>query len=251
MKISLILPCYNEESNIQKGVLDKVGNYVNNDSRFVEVIIVDDGSTDSSKKFIKEKYLPRFSKFRLVENPHQGKAFAVINGIEKAKGDYVIFSDVDLATPIEEAEKLIAGVHGGFQIVIGSRKSQRAGAPFSRKIMAFGGVIIRDLFIGLKGIHDSQCGFKLFKRSAAMKIIQHLRVYSKKILVSGPSVSAGFDIEFLFVALKLGFKIKEIPVTWKHVETRRVNFFKDSFQGLEDILKIKYFDLRGLYEVQA
>ncbi len=247
MRISLILPCYNEEENLQKGVLDKVGNFINNDPRFLEVLIVDDGSTDSSKKIIREKYLPLFSKFKLIENNHQGKAFTVMSGIAKAKGDYVMFSDVDLATPIEEAEKLIKEVAGGFSIVIGSRNSQRAGASFARKIMAIGAIIIRSLFINLKGIHDSQCGFKLFKRSAALDIIRNLRVYNKQSPVHGPSVSAGFDMEFLFVAIKKGYKIKEVPVSWKHVETRRVNFFKDSWQGLKDILKIKYFDLAGKY----
>ncbi len=251
MNVSLILPCYNEEANLQKGVLDKVGNFVSRDSRIIEVLLVDDGSTDLSKKIIKDKYLSLLPKLKLIENPHQGKAFAVISGIEKAKGEYVMFCDVDLATPIEEAEKLIEGVKGGFSIVIGSRNSQRTGAPLTRKIMAFGGIIIRNFFIGLRGIHDSQCGFKLFERKAALEIIGRLKVYGKNAIVSGPSVNAGFDMEFLFVAGKLGYKIKEIPVSWKHVETRRVNFFKDSFQSLSDILKIKYFDLKGLYENKA
>lgn len=251
MNVSLILPCFNEETNLQKGVLDKVGNFISNDTRFIEVLIVDDGSTDLSKKIIRDKYLSSFPKLKLIENPHQGKAFAVMTGIEKAKGEYVIFCDVDLATPIEEAEKLIDGINNGFSIVIGSRKSQRAGAPFTRKLMAVGGIIIRNFFIGLKGIHDSQCGFKLFEKKAAQAIIKHLKVYNGDTTIFGPSVNAGFDMEFLFVANKLGYKIKEVPVTWKHVETRRVNFFKDSFQSLKDILKIKYFDLKGLYESKA
>ncbi len=247
-KISLILPCYNEEANLQKGVLDKIENFVGIDPRFLEVLIVDDGSGDKSKQIIKEKYLPRFPKFKLIENRHMGKAFAVITGIEQAKGDVVIFSDVDLATPIEEAEKLIRQADDGFPIVIGSRKSQREGAPLSRKIMALGGIVIRRLVIGLRGIHDSQCGFKLFDKKIAKEIIKQLQVYNNHQIVYGPSVSAGFDIEFLFVAQKLGFKIKEIPVTWKHVETRRVNFFKDSWQALKDILKIRYFALQGKYD---
>ena len=80
-EISLIIPCYNEEANIQKGVLDNIGNYTNTDKRFVNVYVVDDGSTDASKKIIKEKYLSLFPKFKLVENNHQGKAFAIMKGI--------------------------------------------------------------------------------------------------------------------------------------------------------------------------
>ncbi len=84
MKISLIIPCYNEETNLQKGVLDKIGNFTRDDRRFREVVIVDDGSTDSSKKIIKEKYISQFPKFVLIENDHQGKAASVITGIKKS-----------------------------------------------------------------------------------------------------------------------------------------------------------------------
>ena len=100
MKISLIIPCYNEELNIQKGVLDKIGNYTKDNEYFGEVLIVDDGSSDLSKTIIRQKYLKQFPKFRLIENNHKGKAFAVITGIEKAREEYVMFSDMDLATPI-------------------------------------------------------------------------------------------------------------------------------------------------------
>ena len=107
MKISLVIPCYNEEANIQKGVLDKIGNYTFADDRFLEVIIVDDGSSDNSRVIIKNKYLKTFPKFRLTQNSHQGKAFAILTGIKHAKGDFVMFSDIDLATPIKVAHKLI------------------------------------------------------------------------------------------------------------------------------------------------
>src|SRR3989344_3278702 len=217
MKISLIIPCYNEESNLQKGVLDKIGRYAQNDSRFIEVLVVDDGSTDRSKNIVKKFYLPGYSKFKLIENPHRGKAFAVIKGIKEAKGKYIIFSDIDLATPIEEAEKLIEQLGEGSKIVIGSRSSQRKGAPFLRKLMAVGLIMVRGLFIGLRKI-------------------------------KGSSVSAGFDLEFLFLAKRLGLTIKEVPVTWRHVETKNVNFIKDSLETLKDLLKIKTNHLMGKYK---
>ncbi len=248
MKISLIIPCYNEEVNLQKGVLDKIGNFVKNNPFFYEIIIVDDGSTDRSKKIIKEKYLPLFKKIKIIEKSHQGKGMAVISGIKEAQGEYIMFSDIDLATPIEESEKLIQEVKNGFPIVIGSRKARREGAPFLRKVMAVGGIVVRSLFLGLKGIHDSQCGFKIFKKNAALDIISHLKVYHDYRLAKGSSVSAGFDYEFLFLALKLGYKIKEVPVSWRHVETKNVHFFKDSFEALKDVLKIKYFQIAGKYQ---
>ena len=247
MKISLIIPCYNEEVNIQKGVLDRIGNYTRNDERFSEVIVVDDGSTDLSVRIIEDQYIKSFPKFKLIQNSHLGKAFAVIRGIKEAKNEFVMFSDIDLATPIEEAEKLISGAEEGYDIVIGSRSDARKGAPIARKIMALGMIIIKYYIIGLKGIHDSQCGFKLFNRIAARKIIDNLKVFKDKSNVSGSSVSAGFDIEFLFIATKLGYSIKEIPVTWMHVETKNVTFIKSSLESLRDIISIKWYELRGDY----
>ena len=245
--ISLIIPCYNEESNIQKGVLDKIGNYTRNNSLFIEVIIVDDGSLDNSKKIIKEKYLKIFPKFRLVENKHQGKAFAIITGIRAAKGNWVMFSDIDLATPIEESEKLIEKAKKDIPIVIGSRNRQRAGAPFMRKLMAVGFIMIRNILLNLKGIKDTQCGFKLFKKSAALKILDNLRVFHNNRQASGSSVTAGFDLEFLFLAAKLKFEIAEIPVSWRHVETKNVSFFKDTVETIKDIAKIKWFEISNQY----
>jgi len=247
MRISLIIPCFNEELNIQKGTLDKIGNFTKEDSRFLEVIISDDGSTDNSKKIIKERYLPLFSKFKLLENNHQGKASAIIAGIKKARGDWVAFSDFDLATPIEEIEKLIKYTPA-YLIIIGSRNSERKGAPLIRKIMAKGFIVIRNFLIGLHGIKDTQCGFKLFEKKSAMEIINKLIVFNQKRKVSDSSVSAGFDLEFLFLAQKFGYKIKEVPVIWHHVETKNVNFLKDSLETLIDIGKIKINEITGGYE---
>jgi glycosyltransferase involved in cell wall biosynthesis len=247
MKISLIIPCYNEELNIQKGTLDKIGNFTKDDERFLEVIIVDDGSTDKTKKIIKEKYLTLFKKFKLIENKHQGKGFALITGIKNAKSDYVAFSDFDLATPIEEINKLI-NYSKDYPIIIGSRNTQRKGAPIIRKIMAIGFIFIRNLLIGLRGIKDTQCGFKLFKKDAALKIINKLVVFHQKRKAKGSSVSAGFDLEFLFLANLLGYKIKEVPVVWHHVETKNVNFIKDSIETLIDIFKIKLNQILGRYK---
>src|SRR3989339_758856 len=247
MKISLIIPCYNEEVNIQKGVLDKIGNYTAGDVRFSEILIVDDGSNDSSKTVIINKYFKTFSKFKLIENSHQGKAFAVLTGIRRAKGDYVMFTDIDLATPIDEVEKLIFKIESGGQIIIGSRNNSRAGAPLMRKIMAKGLIFIRNMIIGLKGIKDTPCGFKLFERATALQIIDKLQVFHDKRIAKDSSVSAGFDIEFIFLGQKLGYKIIEVPVVWRHVETKNVNFIRDTIETLTDIFKIKLLDLQGRY----
>jgi glycosyltransferase involved in cell wall biosynthesis len=248
VRISLIIPCYNEHANIEKGVIDKIGEYTKSDERFEEVIIVDDGSSDDSRDMIKKKYLPKYKKFRLVQNNHQGKAFAIMRGINESKGNFVMFSDMDLATPIEETDKLTNEIKNGYEVIIGSRKMNREGAPFARKVLSFGSVIVRDYFMGLKGIRDTQCGFKLFQKDAAMDIMKRLQVFhNQSNETKGASVSAGFDMEFLFVASKLGYKIKEVSVIWKHVESRRVSFVKDAKEALRDIIAIKLNELRHKY----
>ena len=247
MNISLIIPCYNEEVNIQKGVLDQIGNYTKNDTQFGEVLIVDDGSSDDSVEIIEKKYIALFPKFRLIKNNHLGKAFAVIRGIQEAKEPYTMFTDIDLATPIEESEKLISESNNGFDIIIGSRSGQREGAPLARKIMALGMIFIRHYIIGLKGVYDTQCGFKLFKTEVAQKIIRNLRVFKRKHRKEGSSISAGFDLEFLFLGSKLNYSIKEVPVTWRHVETKNVTFIKSSIESLHDILSIKWYDILKKY----
>lgn len=247
MTITLIIPSYNEEVNIQKGVLDKFNTFVTHNPQFKEILIVDDGSTDSTKKLIKEQYLPENPKMRLIENKHMGKAFAIIKGIEEAQTEYILFSDIDLATPIEEAHKLIAEVSEQYPIVIGSRSAGRKGAPLSRKILAGGFILIRNVFLGLRGIKDTQCGFKLFHTETAREIIRSLRVFNHGNVVFGSSVTAGFDLEFLFLAQKTGHGIKEIPVQWRHVETKNVHFFVDAIETLRDIARIKIYELSGKY----
>lgn len=247
--ISLIIPCYNEELNIQKGVLDKIGNYVHHVPSIKEVIISDDGSTDDTKNLIKKEYLTEYPLFRLLENEHKGKAQTLISAILSAKGDYVLFTDIDLATPIEEVEKMLLEIEKNTDIIIGSRNNTRAGAPLTRKIMAVGFIFIRNFIIGLNNIKDTQCGFKAFRTDAAKKIINSLVVFKNTKSAEGSSVSAGFDLEFLFLATKLGYSITEIPVVWKHVETKNVNFITDTLETLKDIFSIKYYDITGAYKI--
>lgn len=248
MSISLIVPCYNEATNIQKGVFDKIGNYTKNDSRFLEVLIADDGSTDESRDLINKDYLHAFPKFKLLALPHGGKANTVIGATHVAKGEYIFLTDTDLATPIEEAEKLIqrqADTHSA--IVIGSRGAVRKDAPLTRKVLALGMIFLRSIFVGLHNVRDTQCGFKLYKRNVAEDIFKRLLVFRRKEVKGQSSVSAIFDLEFLYLAQKFGHTIQEVPVTWKHVETKRVSFIKDAIESLLDMARLKWYDLQGRY----
>jgi dolichyl-phosphate beta-glucosyltransferase len=244
--LSIIIPAYNEETNIRLGALDKVTHYLEKQVYTWEVIIVDDGSTDASPKLLKE-YVLGNTGFSIVNNPHRGKAGTEVSGISKARGSIVLFTDLDQATPLHESEKILPWFDKGFDVVIGSRAQDREGAPLSRKLMARGFMFIRTIVLGLRGIRDTQCGFKAFRVDVAKKIFSKLELYGQLHVVRGPMVTAGFDIEVLFLAKKLGYKIKEVPVEWHYVETRRVNPIMDSLQGFMDIIKIRWNDIIGIY----
>lgn len=244
----MVIPSYNEMANLQKGTLDKVLTYLSRQKYDYEVIVVDDGSTDGSREFV-QKFAGENKKIRLIEGEHSGKAGAVTAGVLSAKGDYILFTDMDQATPIEEIEKLLPEIEDGFDVVIGSRQGQRKGAPFTRKVMAKGMIVLRSTIVGIPDIKDTQCGFKLFKKNAARDIFKRVeKVHSGFKAIHGSSVTAGFDIEVLFVAENMGYKIKEVPVTWLYVETRRVSPIKDSIDGLIDLFRIRKNIISGVYD---
>jgi len=245
--LSVVIPSYNEIGNLRKGTLDKVEHYLERKKYNYEVVVVDDGSDDGSLEFVRE-FVKDNPKFRIIENSHTGKAGAVTAGVLVARGDYILFTDMDQATPIEEVEKVMDAAEDGFDIVIGSRSSTRRGAPFSRQLMAKGMIMLRSFLVGFPEIQDTQCGFKLFNKKAAREIFEKVRrVHHGFKSIHGSSVTAGFDIELLYIGKKLGYKIKEVPVDWLYVETRRVSPIKDSIKGVVDLLKIKVNALKGRY----
>lgn len=245
--LTVVIPSYNEMGNLRKGVLSKVQKYLDKQQFSYEVIVVDDGSTDGSTDFVK-KFASEEKEFNIIQNAHSGKAGAVTAGMLAARGEYVLFTDMDQATPIEELEKLLPYIDKGYQVVIGSRNSNREGAPITRKIMAKGMMVLRSTIVGLGEIRDTQCGFKLFSKNAAKEIFSKVKdVHAGYKTIHGSSVTAGFDIEVLFVAKNLGYKIKEVPVDWLYVETRRVSPIKDSVEGFFGLFKIRKNIVSGIY----
>jgi dolichyl-phosphate beta-glucosyltransferase len=245
--LSVIIPSYNEMANLRKGVLDKIDHFFRNQKYSYEIIIVDDGSTDGSQEFV-EKYTKDNNNFKLIKNQHLGKAGAVTTGMLSAKGENRLFTDMDQATPIEELNNFTPFLND-YDIIIGSRSANREGAPWTRLVMARGMIILRSLIVGVRGIKDTQCGFKLFKAKPAEKLfsrIQNLHNGFRKI--SGSSVTAGFDVELLYIAQKMGYKIKEVPVSWLYVETRRVNPIMDSIEGVLSLFTIKLNSIKGKYK---
>lgn len=246
--LSVVVPCYNEEQNLQKGALYRIYDYLTKQKYSWEVVIVDDGSSDKSVEQI-EKFIKNHDGFNLIKNRHQGKAQAVIKGIEKSKGELVLFQDLDQATPIDEVEKLLPYIKQGFSVVIGSRGSHREGSPFLRQVVSRGFILLRKIILGLGEIKDTQCGFKLFTRDAVETIFPKLRLYLPKDgKTSGPMVTAGFDVEVLYLAKKFHFKIKEVTVFWHYVESRRVNPITESINGLADMIQLKINNIKGYYK---
>lgn len=246
--LSVVIPSYNEMVNLQKGVLYKIEHFLGKQDYSWEVIVVDDGSDDGSVEFV-EKFTKEDSRFKLIKNLHQGKAGAVTKGMIAAKGEYRLFTDMDQATPIEEVRKLLLHAKN-FDVIIGSRSGKRKGAPWTRLVMANGMIILRKILVGLYGISDTQCGFKMFSSKAAEKLFSKItKLHNGFQKISGSSVTAGFDIELLLLASKMGLRIKEVPVEWLYVETRRVNPIKDSIEGLADLLTITLNKVSGKYVV--
>ena len=246
--LSVVIPCFDEMANLQKGVLDHVKSYLDRQRYTYEVIIVDDGSKDGSVEFIKHFVKDNTKTFRFIENKHLGKAGAVTAGVLEAKGEYTLFTDMDQATPIEEVEKLMVEFKKGSDIVIGSRNTERKNSPWTRQIMSRVWIMLRTYLVGLKGITDTQCGFKMFTKEAGKEIFSAIKtIHNGFSPVDGSSVTAGFDVELLYIAQRKGYTIKEVPVKWLYVETRRVNPLKDSIEGLQDLFRIKQRDSQGFY----
>lgn len=244
--LSVVIPAFNEETNIRLGALDKVLRYLEHQQYTWEVIIVNDGSTDRTEELLDE-FLVANHHVLVLHNPHRGKAGTVITGMLKARGEIVLFTDLDQATPLKEIEKLLPWFERQYDIVIGSRSGKREGAPLLRVIMARGFMVLRSFVLGLHGIVDTQCGFKAFRKEVAQNIFGRLKLYNDMNEVRGSMVTAGFDVEILFLAKQQGYHIKEVPVEWHYVETRRVNPLFDSLQGLNDIIRIRLNAWRGFY----
>lgn len=245
--LSVIIPAYNEEINLRRGVLDSVYDYLKSKDFSWEVIILDDGSKDKTVPFV-EKFVKSHKNFFLRKEPHRGKGGTIIAGVEAAHGEYVLFSDMDQSTPMDQFDKFIPVINKGYDVVIGSRHG-RPGQSVTRKIMAYGLVILRTIILRLP-FRDTQCGFKVFSKGAAKNIFDRMQNYSKKNNSKIGSVTAGFDMEALFIARKLRLKIAEIPVEWyEYGQRKEVNPITDSIEGLSGLIQIRLNALQGKYKI--
>lgn len=247
--LSVVIPAYNEVGNLKRDVLTPVYNYLKNQAYTWEVLVVDDGSTDKTRELVR-KFIGNKKGITLLQEPHRGKGGTVIAGMLAARGEIILFTDMDQATPINQLEKILPKFDEGYDIAFGSR-SGRKGAGWKRKIMAYGFMTLRTVILRLP-YRDTQCGFKAFTRTSSREIFKRMQLFDTKRKETGSAVTAGFDLELLFIARRLGYKIAEVPVVWNDEGDRGdfgVNPIKDSWDGLKDLLGVRINALQGKYDI--
>lgn len=246
--VSVVIPAFNEERRLPQ-TLARVTAYFAGQKYPSEIIVVDDGSADDTARVV-EGFAAEHPTVRLIRNDHRGKGYTVRTGILSARGHIVLFSDVDLSTPIEDIEKLLPWFEHGYDIVIGSREgvgAKRVQEPFYRHIMGrvFNGIV---QLLTVRGIEDTQCGFKAFRDEVAQDVFGRMRLYGENAkAVQGAMVTA-FDVEVLFLGAKAGYRIKEVPVQWRYGTETKVNPVKDSWRNFRDVLLVRWNDMHGRYD---
>lgn len=238
--LTIIIPAYNESKRIKKSLDDIDFFILQQSNKSIYVIVVNDGSKDNTKETVND-WIENKSKnkksFKLIgyEN-NKGKGYAVKEGIlNSTSSDLILYTDADGAAPIKEVEKLIYWIEKeGFDIAVGSRvlkdKDSKIEMSFKRR---FVGRIFHTILktLGLAPVYDTQCGFKLFKASEGKLLAKHQKCFG-----------FSFDIEYLYLAKKLGYKVKEVPINWHHVEGSKVSVIRDSIKMFLEVIKIRFFN---------
>ncbi|HVA64755.1 MAG TPA: dolichyl-phosphate beta-glucosyltransferase [Terriglobales bacterium] len=237
--LSVVIPAYNEAARLP-ATLAALAAYFAASSRPVEILVVDDGSSDATATLpLPPPGSPPHLHWRLLHNPgNRGKGYSVRHGMLAAQGQLLLFTDADLSAPIAELARLEAALRAGADIAIGSRRRdlirthqswfrENAGRLFNR--------IVR-LALGLPFV-DTQCGFKLFTRASAQAIFPQQQIEGW-----------GFDPELLFLARRFGFVVQEVPVVWSHAEGAKIHMLRDSLRMFADVVAIRRNAWRGLYQ---
>ncbi|HEY3628879.1 MAG TPA: dolichyl-phosphate beta-glucosyltransferase [Terracidiphilus sp.] len=243
-RYSIVIPAYNESERIP-ATLRSVVDCIRAHGWDAEVVVVNDGSLDNTAEVVKE-FARTAPEIRFLENPaNRGKGYTVRHGVLHAMGDIVMFTDADLSSPIEEAEGLFAAIAQGADIAIGSRwlatSRQTHRQPLYRQLFGRCFNLLTRMVMNLP-FADTQCGFKAFTRTAAQTVFQ-LQTIERW----------GFDPEILFIALKRGYQIREIPVSWAHDARTRISYLRDGLQMLKELAIVRWNALIGRYSgaVQA
>lgn len=233
--VSLVVPVYNEAPRVAEG-LRVIKGYLAGLAPASEVVLVDDGSTDDTVALAR----PFLSDTdQLLQEPHRGKGGAVRAGMLQARGDAVIFLDIDLATPVTFVEPCLQRLRAGADIVIGSRRSAEARIErrqaWLREALGRGFSLLSRVTTGAR-VTDFTCGFKGFTREAARAVFSRQRIDNWS-----------FDAEILFLAGRLGLRVVELPVVWRDDTRTKVRLGRDIFGSLAGLMAIRLNHLRGRY----
>ena len=227
--LSIIIPVFNEEERIG-ATLNLVTNFLRTREYSWEIVVSDDGSTDSTVSVVKQ-FINAGSDIKLLQLAHQGKGWAIKNGMLFATGKYRFICDADLSMPIDQVERFFGNKLGCGEIVIGSREmpsSHRIGEPFSRRLMGrIYNILVRTMVVSR--IADSQCGFKCFSGEQVFQLFN-------KQTISG----FAFDVEILFLAQRAGIKIREINIDWYYMPNSKVRPILDSIGMVWDLVRIRW-----------
>jgi len=249
--LSVVIPCYNEQKNLERGVLDEVDMYMSKQKYTWEVIISDDASTDDSLQLV-ERYVKKHKGFRLLKNAHGGKAVALRYGLNKAKGEYALLTDMDQSTPVDQLSRLLPKIDEGYEVIIGSRGLVRKNSSALRKLASATFSWVRRSIL-LRHIEDTQCGFKLVQTDLGNKLFDQMQIFNQAANVKGWVVAA-WDVEFLYVAEKWGYRVAEVPVEWQDEDISdsknrsASKFVQESIDMLKQIMRVRKNDWSGLYE---
>lgn len=245
--LSIVIPAYDEAENIHSGVLARVADYLATRSYSHEVLLSDDGSLDETAD-LAEAFSKEHPTFRLLRNEHMGKAHAVTAGLMAARGRYIMFMDMDLSTSLDHIDELVDALESSADVVVASREAKgavRLASPWRRRLLGKAFNLLIQALV-LPGFWDTQCGFKGFRKEVAQDLVSSLVVFNKGSAATGPRVTA-FDVELLVIARERGYRILQLPVTWRHVKTRRVNLVREALSMLRELLAIRWARWRRKY----
>ena len=238
--LSVVIPAFEEAARLGS-TLEQVRGYLDSQSFDSEVVVVVDGGRDGTLALVRAAAADWPALRVLHHDTNRGKGYSVRRGMLSARGRYLLFSDADLSTPIPEVARLMAALEAGSDIAIGSRalaeSDVRVRQAWWRQSMGrvFNHIVRR---VAVPGIRDTQCGFKCFRRDAGRRIFTRQR-----------ATRFSFDVEVLWIARTLGYRVVEVPVTWVNNPSSRVHPVTDSLRMLVDLARLRYNDLRGLYRV--
>jgi dolichyl-phosphate beta-glucosyltransferase len=238
--VSVVVPAYNEERRIERMLVEALA-YVRQRGLATEILVVDDGSRDHTSGVVGRlaRARPELRLIRLAQN--HGKGYAVRTGVVNAVGDSVLLADADGATPIAELERLEHALASGHDVAVGSRAVSRdAGVHVERRWYrhVMGRTFHRLVeTLAVKGVRDTQCGFKLFRGVVAHDLFSRMRM-----------AGFSFDVEVLLMAQRRGYRIVEVPINWVHQPGSKVNMVRDSIRMAADLIAIRANCLRGEYD---